>query len=230
MRQARGGIDGSVCAQVPASKPAGEEARAGRQDRQVAVDVSNQSSARPPAGDSRLNRGLCGGILADKGCYCVNTARFMFGSEPSSVYAKAEYGAESGVDERMTATLYFPEGKVAHFDCSFCLTGTIYSQNYELFGESGRVYVPRGFSQVDTYRYGVITGTSFFIVKDEIGNPVTEKIDVEAEHQWRSEAEYFADRILRGESIEPPAEDGRANATVMEAIYKSAREDRIVFL
>ena len=160
----------------------------------------------------------------------MNTARFMFGPEPNSVHARAEFGVETGVDERMVATLYFPEGGVAHFDCSFRLSGNIYSQSYELFGESGRIYVPRGFSQVETYRYGRITGTSFFIVKDEIGNPATERINVEAEHQWRLEAEYFSDRILRGGDIEPPAEDGRANARVMEAIYRSAQEDRIVVL
>ena len=160
----------------------------------------------------------------------MNTARFMFGPEPNSVHARAEFGVETGVDERMVATLYFPEGGVAHFDCSFRLSGNIYSQSYELFGESGRIYVPRGFSQVDTFRYGRIKGTSFFIVEDKIGNPVTDKIDVEAEHQWRLEAECFSDRILKGESIEYPAEDGHDNARVMEAIYGSAREDRIVVL
>ncbi|MDA4113118.1 MAG: hypothetical protein OK474_03640 [Thaumarchaeota archaeon] len=43
-------------------------------------------------------------------------------------------------------------------------------------------------------------------------------------HQWQLEAEHFADRVLKSESIQYPAENGLGNAKVIDAIYRSARE------
>ena len=188
------------------------------------------SSGRPPAGDIRLNRDLAGGVLMDKGCYCLNTARFVFGSEPVSVYATAEFGQESGVDERVTATLEFPEGKVAHFECSFSLKEGSYRQGYEVFGTDGHIQVPQGFSQIETFRRGTLVDTRFFVNNNAAIGAEQETFACPGAHAWRLEAEYFADRVLRGERITFPAEDGLANMRAIDAIYKSARERAIVTL
>ena len=203
-----------------------DQGRIGEAVRMTAV----HSSGRPPADDTRLSKELAGGILMDKGCYCVNTARFIFGAEPISVYATAEFGAASGVDESMTATLEFVDGKVAQFDCRFGLSEQTYCQSYEVFGQSGHIYVPHGFSRVETYRYGTIVGTSFFVGDDAVANPSLERIECPGVHSWQLEAEYFADAILNGEGLRFPAENGLANMKVMDALYKSAREGRAVEL
>jgi len=188
------------------------------------------ASGPPPAGDIRLNKDLAGGVLMDKGCYCLNTARFLFGSEPVSVYATAEFGEESGVDERVVVTLEFPEGKVAHFESSFRLKEGSYTQGYDVFGTQGHIQVPQGYSQIETYRRGTLVDTRFFVSDIAVLEPKQETFVCEGVHTWQLEAEYFADRVLKGEEISFPAEDGLANMRAIDAIYRSAREEAIVTL
>ena len=199
-----------------------DSGRIGKVLRMTAV----HSADRPSPGDIRLSQELFGGILMDKGCYCVNTARFIFGSEPVAVYAKAEFGAESGVDERMTATLEFADGGVAQFDCSFALSAGLYRQSYEVFAQGGHIYVPNGFSQVETYRHGTIVDTSWFVGNDTAVDATLEKIGCEGVHLWQLGAEFFADRVLNDEPLRFPAENGLANMRVIDAIFESARQGR----
>jgi D-xylose 1-dehydrogenase (NADP+, D-xylono-1,5-lactone-forming) len=184
------------------------------------------SSARPTdPNDVRLKKELCGGVLMDKGCYCVNQARFFFGEEPVAVYARAEFGQESGVDERVVATLHFPGGGAAVLDTSFKLQGSeTYYQSYELLGETGRIFAPKGLTQVETYRRGEVTDRTFFVTD----NSGTETVTVKGVHHWQLEAEFFADQVLKGVGIEFPGENGLANTLVMDAIFESARSGRVV--
>ena len=200
-----------------------EEGRIGR----VLGMTSNHSSGRPAASDIRLSKELGGGILMDKGCYCVNTARFVLGSEPISAFANVVYGDQSGVDERVIALLEFPDEAKVQFDSSFLLASGVYYQGYEVFGESGRILVPIGFAQLPTYRRGEIIDTDIFIT-DQANQ--TEKISVKGEHQWKLEVEYFADCVLQTEDIAFPSENGLANMKVIDAIYASGKEARAVAL
>ena len=188
--------------------------------------TSIHSAGKPPPGDIRLNKELAGGILGDKGCYCFDTARFLLEAEPTLVYAKIEFGEESGVDERVSVTLHFPDNKFLYFDSSFHLAPGTYCQGYEVFGEKGRIFVPKGFAQLDTYRLGKIVDTYIFVTDNAIPGQAdarTERIDVKGAHQWQLEAEHFADSILKGE-INFPAENGLAGMRVFDAIFQSGRK------
>jgi len=197
-----------------------DEGRIGR----VLWMTSTHSSSRPLPEDIRLSHALAGGVLMDKGCYCVNTARFLMGAEPVSVFARAEFGDESRVDERMTATLHFPGDRVAQFDSNFKLEGETYYHSYELFGQSGRIQVPSGLTQPEAYYSGKGVDVSIYVI-DAAG---TEQIDCAGTHMWRLEAEYFSGCVLDGADIDFPAENGLANTKVIDALYTSAREDRVV--
>ena len=183
------------------------------------------SSGRPSANDIRLSKELGGGILMDKGCYCVNTARFILGSEPVSVFAKVVYGDQSGVDERVSALLEFPGEAKIQFDSSFLLASEVYYQGYEVFGQRGRILVPTGFVQLETDRSGEIVDTEIFVT-DDADN--TEKITIKGDHQWGLEVEHFADWVLREKDIGFPGENGLANMKVIDALYRSGREGRVV--
>ncbi len=185
------------------------------------------SSGKPLAGDIRLSRELVGGVLMDKGCYCVNTARFILQSEPRFVFARIEFGRESGVDERVTCMLEFPGNAKVQFDTSYSLAPASYHQGYEVFGESGRIVVPSGFAQLATYRRNEIVDTTVTVI-DEANK--AEKVVVRGEHQWKLEVEYFADQIMNSGKISFPAEDGLSNMKVIDAIYQSAREGRAITL
>ena len=195
--------------------------------------ISTHSVGPHPSDNIRLNRELGGGVLGDLGCYCLDTARFLLENEPTSVFAKIEFGEESSVDERATVTLHFPDDSVVYFDSSFRLAPGTYCGAYEVLGEGGQIYVPKAFAQLDTYRLGKIVDTYFFVRDNAIPGQAeskTQRIDVEGIHQWQLEAEHFADTILAGEELEFPAENGLGNSKVLDAIYQSAKGGRPVGL
>ena len=197
-----------------------EEGRIGKLQRIAAV----HSGARPEDDDVRLNAALAGGALMDKGCYCVNTARYLFGAEPLSAYATAEFGEVSRVDERLVTTLNFAGGGVAHFETSLALADNrFYTQGCEIYGDRGRIFLPFAYAQVATYRFGTSVETSIHIYEDDIEHPTEEKVTFDGVNQWQLQVEYFAERVLSGQPLEFPAEDGVAQMRVIDAIYASAR-------
>ena len=185
--------------------------------------TASHSSDFPPAGDIRLSRELKGGVLMDKGCYNVNMARFLFGAEPVRVYARMQIHPEAGVDVWTTATLEFAGGGSAHLDCNFSLGSGVYSQSYQVFGERGQIFAPKGYTQVETYREGTLEGSSYYVSDTAAVNPSWERIDCEGVHQWRQAVEFFSDVLLQDRPLSFPAENGLANMRVIDAIFRSAR-------
>ena len=88
----------------------------------------------------------------------------------------------------------------------------------------------RGSPRGETYRQGIIVDTFYHIVRAEGLGLAVEKVDVPGVHQWQLEAQYFADRVLKSESIQYPAENGLGNAKVIDAIYRGAWEQREIRL
>ena len=68
-------------------------------------------------GNVRFDRRLGGGALMDVGCYCISLSRFLFGAEPTSVYATSRKHA-SGVDELTSVVLGFSNGRQSTFTCA----------------------------------------------------------------------------------------------------------------
>jgi predicted dehydrogenase len=195
-----------------------QEGRIGR-----ILRISAAMSRSPyPADDIRMNPSLCGGALMDLGCYCINTARHLIGAEPVSVFATQEIGP-SGVDERTTGTLCFPGGEILQFDTNLYLEDKHFEQGFTVYGEKGNIHIPQAFSQVEILRFGRMVEATLFITDHRIGDHQTERISIEAVHQWQLELEFFADRVLTERSIESPGENGVANMRAIDAVVQSAQ-------
>ena len=77
-------------------------------------------------GGIRTKRELGGGTLYDLGVYCINTARLMFGAEPTQVFASSIDGARSNmpeIDEMTAGLLRFDGDRLATFTTSFNANG-----------------------------------------------------------------------------------------------------------
>ncbi len=92
----------------------------------------------PNRQDIRYSKVLAGGSLMDVGCYCIHSARLLFGEEPVSVSASAIM--ENGVDSTLTGILNFRGGRMALFDVSFA---TARRQLMEIVGTKGVILVER---------------------------------------------------------------------------------------
>lgn len=173
------------------------------------------SPQRRAAGDIRLSRPLDGGALMDVGCYTVNAARFVFGAEPVAVTAQMYIDPAFGVDTGFAATLAFPDGRLAVVDASFDVAGR---QRYEVAGERGRIVVEPAFVPGSgPVQLAIIAG----------GEQRIE--EVPGADQYALEADHFA-RCVRAGRLLLPAEDGVAQARVIEALFHSAETGQRIAL
>lgn len=202
--------------------------REGRIGRIVRLSAS-MSRSTYPVDNIRMNRSLGGGAIMDLGCYCINTARYLVGAEPVSAFARQDIGS-TGVDERTTGTLWFPGGEVLQFDTNLYLEDRHFEQGLTVFGSTGNIHVPAAFAQLHLLRFGQMMETSLTLANHLIGGHQEETLQIAAVHQWRLEAEFFADRVLTGRPMELPGENGVANMRAIDAVIESARTGRPVDL
>ena len=198
----------------------------GRIGKILRISASMSRSSYPPD-DIRMASSLGGGALMDLGCYCINTARYLIGSEPVSAFARQDIGS-TGVDERTSGTLYFPMGEMLQFDTNLYLDDRHFEQGCIVFGEKGSIHIPHAFSQVEILRFGRMVEAEVTLTTHLIGGDTSQTVQVGTAHQWRLEEEFFADRILTGRPIELPGEDGVANMRAIDAVAQSAKSGRPV--
>jgi predicted dehydrogenase len=159
----------------------------------------------------RLKPELGGGSLMDVGCYCVNISRTAAGAEPVEVQALARW-SRSGVDEQMVGTLRFANGLLAQFDCALTLERR---EVYELAGTEAFLSVPAAF----------LPGEEDAAIQETRSRGSLEQHVTHGVDEYRLMAEHFADCILQDRPPRYPASEAAANLRVIEALYRSARED-----
>lgn len=174
-----------------------------------------------PAGKSdstwHLDRQLAGGgSLMDVGVYCINTTRWLAEKDPveATAYAWADDPQRfSEVEESIAFRLNFPEGLVLVASSSF---GAAKSSFLHVHGERGWAALDPAFAYDEERRlFGKIGGRWFekkFRIMDE----------------FALELDAFADSIRRRRDPEPSGVEGLRDLVVMQAIYRSARENRPV--
>jgi predicted dehydrogenase len=167
------------------------------------------------ARDVRTNAALDGGAFMDVGCYALDAARFLFDAEPIEVTALQRFDPALRVDTTFAGVLRFPGDRLALIDGSFDVAGT---QRYEVVGDRGSIVVDPAFQPSPD-------GATFTIVRG--GERRT--VDVPGAEQYALEADHFV-RSVRAGRLLPPAEDGRAQARAVEALYTSAETGRAVRL
>jgi predicted dehydrogenase len=163
----------------------------------------------------RVQAALDGGAFMDVGCYALNAARFLFDAEPVEVTALWRLDPELGVDTSFAALARFPGDRLALLDGSFNAIGT---QRYEIAGFRGSIVVDPAFQP----------GSGEASIRLDLGEN-RHVITVAGVDQYALEADHFARSVRTGRLL-PPAEDGRAQARAIDALYRSAETGRAVRL
>lgn len=154
-----------------------------------------------------------GGALYDIGCYCIQAARVGFGTQPTRVVGLIERDPTFGTDRLTSALMDFPGGH-ATFTCSM---QTIPYQRVHFVGTRGRIEIEIPFNapkdrptRIFIDEQGDIFGTG--IVTEEFP-----KAD-----QYTMQGDAFSKAILEGGEVPVTLEDGIANMSVIEAVFRSA--------
>lgn len=155
-----------------------------------------------------------GGGMWDIGCYGVNVARLVFGSEPLRVVAQLDWDPEFGVDRVGSVLMQFSGGRQAMFLCG---TQIARFQRVEILGVDRRIELDIPFNAVPGEKMRVLLDDGSDL---RGGASVVE--EVEACDQYTLEADGFS-RAVRGEvPLVNSLEETFGNTATLEAIFRSA--------
>ena len=144
----------------------------------------------------------------DVGSYTVNLLRFLAGSEPEVLSARAKLSS-AGVDRRMDAEFRFEGGVTGKMVCSL-FSANLLTIGARVVCEQGELRV---FNPVAPHLY-------HHLKVRRAGQTTTERVKGEATytHQLRA----FAAHVGGGKPMVTDACDGVANMKVIDEIYEAA--------
>ena len=182
--------------------------------RVFASDFSQQVADNNVRVSEFIGRG--GGPVYDMGVYCINAARYLFGAEPTEVFAVAANNGEERfqhVEEMTSVVMRFPHERIATFTCSF---GACDVSRYALIGTKGVLRADPAYEYAMAIKQQLVIG-------DKRTSRTFPKRD-----QFAAELLYFSDCILKDKKPEPSGMEGLADIRIVEAIHESARTKRAI--
>jgi predicted dehydrogenase len=112
----------------------------------------------------------------------------------------------------MVGAMRFESGLMAQFDCALSLERR---ESYEAIGPEGHLRVDAAY----------LPGTSDATFEEHHGRAATTVHTVPGVDEYQVMVEHFADCVLSGTKVRYPATEAAANLRVIEALYRSARND-----
>jgi len=152
-----------------------------------------------------------GGPVYDMGVYCINAARYLFGSEPTEVLAVTGNNGDERfqrVEEMTSVVMRFPQERLATFTCSF---GAVDIGRYALIGTKGVLQADPAYEYAMAIKHQLTVGEK------------TKTHTFPKHDQFAAQLVYFSDCILKDKDPEPSGLEGLADVRIVEAIYESAR-------
>ena len=159
-----------------------------------------------------------GGPVYDMGVYCINAARYLFGSEPTEVLAVTGNNGDERfqrVEEMTSVVMRFPEERHATFTCSF---GAVDIGRYALIGTKGVLRADPAYEYAMAIKHQLTVGEK------------TKTHTFPKRDQFAAQLVYFSDCVLKDKEPEPSGLEGLADVRIVEAIYESARMKRAIHI
>src|SRR5215471_10593787 len=157
-----------------------------------------------------------GGGLYDIGCYPIVTSRFLFEAEPTRVVGLIERDPGLKIDRLASAILDYPKGQ-ASFVCS---TQLVPYQRMQIFGTKGRIAVEIPFNAPPDKpcRIFVDEGSGLGDVSQKVESfPVCDQSAIQGD--------LFSEAIRSGKPVAFPLDDAVKNMRVIDALFRSARNN-----
>lgn len=153
-----------------------------------------------------------GGALFDIGCYAINVARMLFGSEPTAVKGSIRRDQSLGTDVVTSALLDFG-GRHSTFTCSTQLEP---DQRVDIHGDAGRLVVEIPFN--------IPPDRPTKVIQVAGGAPAVspEIHEVPSANQYTIQADAFSRAIRAGAPAPTAPSDAVANIEVIERIFADA--------
>ena len=169
----------------------------------------------------RLKKAMSGGgSLMDMGIYALQAARYMTAEEPIAVYAHEHTNRADPrfreVEDMIEFELEFPSGVIGS-----CMSMYSANQNHILLmGEKGRIELDPATG------YG---GQKLWVGEGR-GTEITAIPPGPAVNQWVGQLDHLAQCVINNRAPIVGGDEGLRDMRIVEAIYRSAREQKRVVL
>lgn len=175
-------------------------------------------------GQWRLNKKLAGGgSLPDIGLYCLNTARYVTGEEPewvsANIYSDPKDPRFKEVEEAVLFQLGFPSGTTVSASTSYSVHE---ARRYRCLADRGGWF---GLDPAFSYE-----GLQLEVSEVRDGKAWKEHPEVPEKNQFTLEIDHMSDCVMNNKQPYTPGEEGLQDQKLMEAIYGSARERKVISL
>ena len=155
---------------------------------------------------------------AGPGVYPVSLAQYLMGGPPTQVWG--QQSTEFGIDMHFAGQMAYGGGRTAHFTCTF---DSAFQTRAEIRGTMGRLELTRPFTGI-----GEPDRSMKFFPKQ--GDPEEISIENVNEYLDLGEVNDMHAAILDGEPNYLTAKETRNHIKTVLALYRSARENRLVTL
>lgn len=166
--------------------------------------------------DIRNKPNMGGEGLMDIGCYCISSARYLFGTEPDTVYGEINIDPDFGVDTKASGILGFGK-KTATFTCSTLMQ---HFQRVMIFGTDGMIEIENPFNPDSNKPARVHLTTSK-------GN---ETLYTEPANHYVLQTDAFCNAIIHDTEVPTPLEDAVANMKIIDAMFESGKNNQPIRL
>jgi predicted dehydrogenase len=163
----------------------------------------------------RNQKDIGGGGLYDVGCYAINTARFVFDSEPERVIGLFDQDDTFQTDRMMSGLASFSSGRQLAFTCATQLS---LCQKVTVLGTQGRIEIAIPFNAP--------TDASTTIAIDDgrdLSGGGCEVIEISAADQYGLQCDAFARAVQGEQPLASGLDDAVANMNVIDAFFRSAK-------
>ena len=167
--------------------------------------------------NSRMKAVSGGGTIEDIGIYCINAARYIFQSEPISVFATSASKPEERfreVAEMTSAIMHFPGDRLATFTCSF---GAAKLATYQVIGTAGHLHVEPAYA-IQAHIKHVLS----------IDDEPQQEYKFEPHDQVAAVFTYFSDCVLQDKEPEPSGQEGLIDVKIIRALKESIETGKFV--
>ncbi|WP_414474850.1 Gfo/Idh/MocA family protein [Microvirga sp. M2] len=168
-------------------------------------------------GNIRNQADIGGGGLYDIGCYAINTARFVFESEPERVIGLFDRDPQMGTDRLSSGLAEFSGGRQLTFTSA---TQLVPCQRVQILGTRGRIEIQIPFNAP--------AGMEAAIVVDDgrdLSGGGRDHITISASNQYTLQGDAFSQAVLGEKPLEWGIADAVSNMRVIDALFRSARSE-----
>lgn len=171
-----------------------------------------------PTSNIRMQPDAGGGGLYDVGCYTTYAIRWWMQAEPVEVYARGTY--VNNVDVAMSGVMTFADGRTANFDCGFTHPLRTW---VEIVGSEAAIQVPNMWIPDNRAVFQILRQHGDF-------DRSIEEVATPGQNQMVHMLDDFAEAVHGKKECVPNPEEAVKTARVLDALNRSAREQKIVRL